>query len=81
MIIGLLTRIVDFYLATQINIEIMNFFTDEEILTHCLLRCKNSMEKCKIVLEAYYTLKSAMPEIYDNRDPYQPNIEQCMKGM
>ncbi|XP_065201041.1 alpha-tocopherol transfer protein-like [Planococcus citri] len=54
---------------------------DEQMLTHCLLRCKNSVEKCKTVLEAYYTLKSAMPEIYDDRDPYALDIERCMKGM
>lgn len=59
-----------------------NFFiADEEFLVHCLLRSKTSMEKAKFTLNRYFSLKTAMPDIYDNRDPTNPNLILCSKVM
>lgn len=35
------------------------------------LRCKKSVERAKDVLDMYYTLRTALPEIFSNRDPAQ----------
>lgn len=54
---------------------------DEDLIIHCLLRCKNSIEKAKVVLDAYYTIRAAMPDVYDNRDTFLPEIAQSIKTM
>lgn len=56
-------------------------FLDEEFLEHYLLRCKNSMELAKIVLERYFSLKAVLPEVYDSRNPNDEDIVQTMKAM
>ncbi|XKL68337.1 hypothetical protein PGB90_003828 [Kerria lacca] len=55
--------------------------TDEEFLMHCIMRCKNSLEKTKQVLDRYYTIRAVMPEVYDNRDPDSPTVEFSMKAL
>lgn len=49
---------------------------DEELLAHCLLNCKNSLEKTKNRLETYFNAKAAMPEIFRNRDPLTEEMEK-----
>lgn len=36
------------------------------------LRCKTSIERSKETLDMYFTVKTALPEIFSNRDPLQP---------
>jgi hypothetical protein len=40
------------------------------------IRCKASIEKCKQTIDMYYTLRTAIPEIFCNRDPYEPWFKQ-----
>jgi hypothetical protein len=40
-------------------------------LERLFLRCKNSVERAKDVLDMYYTLRTVLPEIFSNRDPAQ----------
>ncbi|XKL68333.1 hypothetical protein PGB90_003824 [Kerria lacca] len=55
--------------------------TDKELLSHCLLNCKNSVEKTKNKLETYFNTKAIMPEIFTNRDPLSYDIERvCSLG-
>ncbi|KDR19513.1 retinol-binding protein pinta-like [Zootermopsis nevadensis] len=44
---------------------------DEGQLERLFLRCKKSVERAKNVLDMYYTLRTALPEIFSNRDPAQ----------
>jgi hypothetical protein len=46
-------------------------FADDGQLERLFLRCKKSVERAKEVLEMYYTLRSALPEIFSNTDPAQ----------
>ena len=46
-------------------------FLDEARMETLFIRCKGSIEKCKKTIDIYYTLRSALPEIFCNRDPYE----------
>jgi len=51
-------------------------FPDEARMETLFIRCKRSIEKCKHTIDMYYTLRSALPEIFCNRDPYEPWFKQ-----
>ncbi|XP_065201052.1 alpha-tocopherol transfer protein-like [Planococcus citri] len=52
---------------------------DDEWLTNFLLRCKNSLEKTKKVLDGYYTTRTLMPEVFQDRDPCTKQIEHVFR--
>ncbi|XP_021919716.1 uncharacterized protein LOC110829859 [Zootermopsis nevadensis] len=45
---------------------------DETRMETLFFRCKASIEKCKQTIDLYYSLRTAIPEIYCNRDPSNP---------
>ncbi|KAJ9584950.1 hypothetical protein L9F63_020699, partial [Diploptera punctata] len=45
---------------------------DEARMERLFLRCKTSIERAKQTLDMYFTIKTALPEIFSNRDPLQP---------
>lgn len=51
-------------------------YLDEDVLSHLLLNCKNSLEKAKVRLEMYMNTKAIMPEIFRNRNPFDKEIEE-----
>jgi hypothetical protein len=51
-------------------------FPDEAQMETLFIRCKASIEKCKQTIDTYYTLRSALPEIFCNRDPNEPWFKQ-----
>ncbi|XP_062559227.1 alpha-tocopherol transfer protein-like [Armigeres subalbatus] len=60
----------------------LNPRTDDQFLVNFLRGCKYSLEKTKEKLENYYTVKSAIPEFFDNRDPTNAKIqENAMLGV
>ncbi|KAJ9584957.1 hypothetical protein L9F63_020706 [Diploptera punctata] len=44
---------------------------DDGQLEKLFVRCKTSVERSKETLDMYYALKTALPEIFSNRDPTQ----------
>ncbi|CAB3231193.1 unnamed protein product [Arctia plantaginis] len=40
---------------------------------------KFSLERCKEKMEMYYTFKTIVPEFFENRDPYEPRIQEILK--
>ncbi|PSN57147.1 hypothetical protein C0J52_01309 [Blattella germanica] len=42
---------------------------DDGQLERLFLRCKQSVERSKVTLDMYYTLRTALPEVFSNRDP------------
>lgn len=54
-------------------------FTDEEMLSNFLLRGKLSLEKTKKIIDNYYTARAIMPDIFQDRDPCQKEIEDVYK--
>lgn len=62
-----------------ISMIFFSLFTDEEFLTHFLIRCKNSMEKTKRKLEMYYSARALMPEIYSNRDIESEELAEALR--
>ncbi|XP_069698964.1 alpha-tocopherol transfer protein-like [Periplaneta americana] len=44
---------------------------DDSQLERIFLRCKRSVERVKEVIDMYYTLRTALPEIFSGRDPSQ----------
>ncbi|KAK7861880.1 hypothetical protein R5R35_002847 [Gryllus longicercus] len=53
--------------------------TDDQFLVAFLRGSKFSLERAKEKLDAYYTLRSALPEFFANRDPADPAIQHIMK--
>ncbi|XP_058463375.1 alpha-tocopherol transfer protein-like [Malaya genurostris] len=54
----------------------LNPRTDDQFLVSFLRGCKYSLEKTKEKLDNYYTVKSALPEFFENRDPSNAKIQE-----
>uniref|UniRef100_A0A1B6DLZ3 CRAL-TRIO domain-containing protein n=2 Tax=Clastoptera arizonana TaxID=38151 RepID=A0A1B6DLZ3_9HEMI len=52
--------------------------TDDQWLLTFLRGCKFSLAKTKQKLETYYTMRTALPEFFSNRDPHLPQLQQIM---
>lgn len=50
---------------------------DEQLILflHC---CQHSLEACKQIIEAYYTIRTHAPEVFGNRDPRRKEIHQTL---
>uniref|UniRef100_A0A8W7PVT4 CRAL/TRIO N-terminal domain-containing protein n=1 Tax=Anopheles coluzzii TaxID=1518534 RepID=A0A8W7PVT4_ANOCL len=51
---------------------------DDQFLVNFLRGCKYSLEKTKEKLDNYYTVKTAIPEFFDNRDPDNASLQSYM---
>ncbi|XP_011165153.1 alpha-tocopherol transfer protein-like [Solenopsis invicta] len=47
---------------------------DDDKLERFLFNCKNSIERCKLILERYYTVRTSFPEFFAARDPTSQDI-------
>ncbi|KYM82716.1 Alpha-tocopherol transfer protein-like protein [Atta colombica] len=47
---------------------------DDNKLERFLFNCKNSIERCKLILERYYTVRTSLPEFFATRDPLSQDI-------
>ncbi|XP_057340518.1 retinol-binding protein pinta-like [Microplitis mediator] len=52
---------------------------DNDRLEKFLFGCKNSIERCKMILERYFTARTALPEFFLHRDPMSRDIQDCCK--
>ncbi|XP_078033163.1 alpha-tocopherol transfer protein-like [Augochlora pura] len=50
---------------------------DDARLERFLFGCKNSIERCKIILERYFSARTAIPEFFSLRDPLSKDIQRC----
>ncbi|XP_012222947.2 alpha-tocopherol transfer protein-like isoform X2 [Linepithema humile] len=48
---------------------------DNDKLEKFLYNCKNSVERCKLILERYYTARTSLPEFFAVRDPLSRDIQ------
>jgi len=53
---------------------------DSQFLITFLRGCKFSLERTKAKMDMYYTLRTALPEFYLNRDPMLPEIQAILKA-
>nr|XP_026490736.1 alpha-tocopherol transfer protein-like [Vanessa tameamea] len=53
-------------------------FDDQRIMTF-LRGCKFSLEKCKRKLDMYFTMRSAVPEFFTDRDVNRPELQEIIK--
>ena len=44
--------------------------TDDKRLKHIFLKCKGRMEIAKSALDLYFTVRTHIPEVMSNRDPF-----------
>ncbi|XP_072760133.1 alpha-tocopherol transfer protein-like [Anoplolepis gracilipes] len=51
---------------------------DDVKLGRFLYNCKNSVEKCKLILERYYTVRTSLPEFFTVRDPLSRDIQDSV---
>ncbi|KAI4493797.1 hypothetical protein M0804_001973 [Polistes exclamans] len=54
---------------------------DDTRLKHFLFGCKNSVERCKLILEKYFSVRTALPEFFSIRDPLSQDIQDCCESM
>jgi hypothetical protein len=54
-----------------------DMLTDEQLILflHC---CQHSLEACKQIIEAYYTIRTHAPEVFGKRDPRRKEIHQTL---
>ncbi|XP_049793758.1 retinol-binding protein pinta-like [Schistocerca nitens] len=52
--------------------------TDDQWIVTFLRGCKFSLQRTKEKLDMYYTMKTAAPEFYKNRDPFDPKIQYML---
>ncbi|XP_031842533.2 alpha-tocopherol transfer protein-like [Nomia melanderi] len=50
---------------------------DDARLERFLFGCKNSVERCKVILERYFSVRTAIPEFFSMRDPLSEDIQRC----
>ncbi|KAL6445570.1 hypothetical protein ACFW04_000839 [Cataglyphis niger] len=51
---------------------------DDGKLGRFLYNCKNSVERCKLILERYYTVRTSLPEFFTPRDPLSQDIQDSV---
>lgn len=54
-------------------------FTDSDVLEKFLIHSKNSLERAKGKLESYYSARSTVPDMFQDRDPLDPAIRDIAK--
>jgi hypothetical protein len=52
---------------------------DDQFLVAFLRGCKFSLERVKEKLDAYYTIRTSIPEIIENRDPLHEKTLRLLK--
>ncbi|XP_032691499.1 alpha-tocopherol transfer protein-like isoform X2 [Odontomachus brunneus] len=50
---------------------------DNGRLERFLYGCKNSVERCKLILERYFSVRTSLPEFFAVRDPLSRDIQDC----
>ncbi|KAF5291256.1 hypothetical protein FQR65_LT11434 [Abscondita terminalis] len=53
---------------------------DDQFLISFLRGCKWSVQKAKEKIDSYYTIRTFLPEIFTNRDPFSPEIQRVLKA-
>lgn len=53
--------------------------TDDQFLICFLRGCKYSLERAKQKLEAFYTIRTIMPEVHLNRDPHNERLQAIIR--
>ncbi|KAF5284135.1 hypothetical protein FQR65_LT00135 [Abscondita terminalis] len=61
------------------NLPHLKFNADEEWLVVFLHCCKFNLEKAKSKIENFYAMRHSMPELFTNRDPNLPKIQEIIK--
>lgn len=68
------------YLNILFKNYLFSFLDDYRLLTF-LRGCKFSLEKCKKKLDMYFTMRTAIPEFFTNRDVTLPELKEITKIM
>ncbi|KAK5646358.1 hypothetical protein RI129_004822 [Pyrocoelia pectoralis] len=53
--------------------------TDDQFLLAFLRGCKFSLQRTQEKLDYYYTAKTIVAELFSNRDPYDPDIQEVLR--
>lgn len=59
--------------------ELKDDFPDDQFLVSFLRGCKFSYEKSKEKLDMYFTVRSAIPEFFYDRDPSYTNLKEAIR--
>lgn len=53
--------------------------TDDQTLVNVLRACKYSLERAKVKIDTYYTVRSAFTEVFGNRYPITDRMIEIMR--
>lgn len=53
--------------------------SDDVLIERLLVRCKNSVVAAQRRIDGMYSVRSDIPDFYDDRDPSRPEIQQALK--
>jgi hypothetical protein len=59
----------------------LSFFTDEERMKRIFIQCRGRMEIAKSVLDMYFTVRTHIPEVLSNRDPFSQWFKDLSERM
>lgn len=54
---------------------------DDQYIRRFLHSCNFSLEQAKVLIDLFYTYRSQAPEIFSNRDPKDPAIQNVFKNV
>lgn len=52
----------------------------DKLLACFLNACKKNVQETRKVIKIYYQDRREAPELFDNRDPLNPKIQQCFQN-
>lgn len=61
------------------GIQQLFLLSDDGRIMTFLRGCKFSLEKTKRKLDMYFTMRTAVPEFFSDRDPTKPEIQEIFK--
>lgn len=58
--------------------NIISILSDDQFLIAFLRGCKYSLERAKEKIDTYYTVRSAIPEFFQARDPNDAKLQEII---
>lgn len=68
-----------FHLRHPVHVRKRMYVLDDHRLLCFLRGTKFSLERAKEKIDLYYTARTLIPEVFSNRDPFLPEIQEILR--